>query len=107
MYDDWINLATKHLRNNRGESSSFELFNNEQFKTLFANAPSCILVINHSEHCYEFVSENIKYVLGYEAKEFYEGKVAFGVSHLHPEHAPIFSNDLLPKMFSTIDDHRN
>lgn len=106
MYDDWIKLATKHLKEKGGNLSHFELFNNEQFKNLFANAASCILVINHAEHCYEFVSENIKYILGYEAKEFYEGKVKFGVSHLHPRHEPIFTNQLLPKMFSAIDEHK-
>jgi PAS domain S-box-containing protein len=106
FYKDWVSFSTRNFPELKEYKSHFELFNDPQFRHLFKNAPSIVLVVNHAEHKYEFFSENVKQILGFEAEEFYKGNVEFGISHVHPEHAVIFSEQLFPAMFSAIDRYK-
>jgi DNA-binding CsgD family transcriptional regulator len=107
FYKDWVNFSTRNFSELKEHKSNFELFNDPQFINLFKNAPSIVLVVNHAEHKYEFFSENVKQILGFEAEEFYKGNVEFGLSHIHPEHAIIFSEHLFPAMFNAIERYKD
>ncbi len=106
FYKDWINFSTRNFPEIKEHKSNFELFNDRQFRDLFRNAPAVVLVVNHAEHKYEFFSENVKQILGYDAEEFYKGNVEFGMSLVHPEHAQIFSDHIFPAMFNAIDRYK-
>jgi DNA-binding CsgD family transcriptional regulator len=107
FYKSWADHATKYLETNYKFKNRFELFNNDQFKELFNNTSAIILIVSHLENKYEFISDNVKDILGFTSDDFYKGNAPFGMSLVHPDHAKIFMEFIFPKMFSAIEENKS
>lgn len=66
---------------------------------LHDNSPTIVFIFNHKTLTYDFFSENIKEVMGYENEDFRKGGLKFAMSLVHPDHTKIYNRHILPMMF--------
>ncbi|HXA01958.1 MAG TPA: LuxR C-terminal-related transcriptional regulator [Cytophagaceae bacterium] len=96
-------LPEKVTSNNRSDPSG--IFGNKEFNSLFESAPGIVCIYNFQSKQYEFFSKNVKNILGYDAEDYLNGGLAFGMSTFHEAHAKIFSNRILPLMLQNINQY--
>ncbi len=82
------------------------LFSLPQFKVLQEHSPCAVFILNHTVMRYDYFSENIKGILGYEAKRYMQPDgFEFAISTFHPNHASIFSNHIVPKIIEYYNEY--
>jgi len=67
------------------------LFDNPQFNALLKHAPSLVFVLNHKTTLYDYFSENVKEILGYDAERYLKEGISFSMGTVHPDHQPILN----------------
>lgn len=83
--------------------SSFESDIDFEFlKNFHDNAPICSLVYNTLTMTYDYFSDNIEQMMGYTSTDFKTGGLKFAMTLVHPDHAKIYSRELLPIMIKYI-----
>lgn len=70
-----------------------------ELNKLHLNSPTIVFIFNHKTMSYDFFSENIKEIMGYENEDFKNGGLEFAMSLVHPDHAKIYNRHVLPIMF--------
>jgi PAS domain S-box-containing protein len=74
-----------------GPSHKDRLFDNPQFNALLKHAPSLVFVLNHKTALYDYFSENVKEILGYEAERYLKEGISFSMTTVHPDHQGILN----------------
>jgi DNA-binding CsgD family transcriptional regulator len=87
------------FNNNKNLGDLSLLFALPPFKVLQEHSPCAICILNHIHMRYDYFSENIKSLLGYEAERYKQKDgFEFAISTFYPSHAVVFSNQIVPKI---------
>jgi len=106
LYQDWIFLSDQYFTPTPSIQSKDRLLYSHTLKNLFGQASSVLQLINHTDHSFEYFSENILALLGYNTDTFTNGKVQFKMSLMHPDHARIFVRHIHPVMFDLMHQYK-
>ncbi len=83
----------------KGSGSFAQLLESPQFRFLQEQSPAAFCILNYQEMRYDYFSENIKGLLGYEASRYTQPDgFEFALSTFHPSHLAVFSGKIVPKI---------
>jgi DNA-binding CsgD family transcriptional regulator len=106
MYHNWTSLSQLYFNPVAEDLSKDRLLYSHTLNNLFGKASSVLQLINHTDNSFEYSSENIQTLLGYELDTITNGKVQFKMSLMHPEHARIFIKHIHPVMFDLMTQYK-
>ena len=105
LYDQFLSRVEKffpesYFQKENNNENIVSLLDNPQFKELLAHSPAIVGVFNHTTMGYEFLSNNIKEIFGYETSLFTQpGGMEKVLSTFRSEHAHIYNQNIFPRFF--------
>ncbi len=78
------------------ENSSFELFQNPHFNNFLESSPGITGIFNFDTLQYEYLSRNVRNILGYDPEDYLNGGLGFNYSILNSTHADIIASSIYP-----------
>ena len=97
-------IPKKYFRENASKEPNASIIEHHQFLHILKDAPFVIGIFNNVKMGYEFISPNIKDIIGYEAELFIgEDGMQNVLSTFKAEHAAIFNNFIFPAIFDSFE----
>lgn len=105
VYEQFLDIVEKffpedYFRNEDQSAEIAKLIENPQFHELLSNSPSIIGIFNNTTMGYEFLSDNITEIFGYDKSNFtIPGGIEKVLATFKEEHARVFNSYVFPTIF--------